>query len=88
MAVVALQACSSPASDFGTPDVSVGPSSDVDRSIREFVEIRAMVDFADSDLRVGYSYARTTHEPSVRQLAETLWRERLERRTPPRRGPA
>lgn len=43
---------------------------------------------ADSDLRVGYSYARTTHEPSVRQLAETLWRERLERRTPPRRGPA
>jgi len=32
---------------------------------------------ADSDLRVGYSYARTTHEPSVRQWAETLWRDRL-----------
>ncbi len=24
---------------------------------------------------MGYSYARTTHEPTVRQLAETLWRE-------------
>jgi len=34
---------------------------------------------ADSDLRVGYSYARTTQEPSVRQLAERLWRERLAR---------
>lgn len=34
---------------------------------------------ADSDLRAGYSYARTTHEPSVRQFAETLWRERLRR---------
>lgn len=32
---------------------------------------------ADSDLRIGYSYARTTHEPSVRLLAETLWREHL-----------
>jgi len=35
---------------------------------------------ADSDLRIGYSYARTTQEPTVRQLAETLWRERLGRR--------
>lgn len=35
-------------------------------------------DRADSDLRTGYSYARTTHEPSVRLLAETLWREHLE----------
>jgi len=34
-------------------------------------------DRADSDLRTGYSYARTTHEPSVRLLAETLWREHL-----------
>jgi hypothetical protein len=34
-------------------------------------------DAADSDLRMGYSYARTTHEPTVRQLAEELWRERL-----------
>ena len=34
-------------------------------------------DGAESDLRMGYSYARTTHEPTVRQLAEELWRERL-----------
>lgn len=27
---------------------------------------------ADSDFRVGYSYARTTQEPHVRQLAEEL----------------
>ncbi|SRR5690554_1177628 len=33
---------------------------------------------ADSDLRVGYSYARTTHEPTVRLLAEQLWNARLE----------
>lgn len=52
MTVVALQACSSSSSNFGTPDVSVGPSSDLERSIREFVETRAMADFADSDLRV------------------------------------
>ena len=37
-------------------------------------------DRADSDLRIGYSYARTTHEPNVRLLAENLWRERLGRR--------
>lgn len=36
---------------------------------------------ADSDLRLGYSYARTTAEPTVRHLAETLWEER--RRRPP-----
>jgi hypothetical protein len=29
---------------------------------------------AARDLRFGYSYARTTREPSVRQLAESLWR--------------
>ncbi len=33
---------------------------------------------ADSDLRLGYSYARTTAEPTVRLLAESLWRQRLE----------
>ena len=33
---------------------------------------------ADSDLRFGYSYARTTQEPSVRQLAEQLWREHID----------
>ena len=31
-----------------------------------------------ADLRWGYSYARTTQEPSVRRLAEELWRKRLE----------
>jgi hypothetical protein len=34
---------------------------------------------AAADLRMGYSYARTTREPSVRQLAETLWRRSLAR---------
>ncbi|ADI15822.1 hypothetical protein [Truepera radiovictrix] len=29
------------------------------------------------DLRLGYSYARTTQEPTVRVLAETLWQELL-----------
>jgi hypothetical protein len=33
---------------------------------------------AAGDLRRGYSYARTTHEPLVRRLAEELWRESLE----------
>lgn len=31
------------------------------------------------DLRRGYSYARTTREPSVRRLAEELWRQRVEK---------
>ena len=35
---------------------------------------------ADGDLRMGYSYARTTREPAVRVLAETLWREHLAER--------
>ncbi len=35
---------------------------------------------ADADLRMGYSYARTTREPAVRVLAETLWREHLAER--------
>lgn len=30
-----------------------------------------------AELRAGYSYARTTREPSVRQLAEQLWNEHL-----------
>lgn len=34
-------------------------------------------DTAEHDLRMGYSYARTTHEPTVRVLAEELWREHL-----------
>ena len=42
---------------------------------------------ADSDLRVGYSYARTTHEPSVRQWAESLWRDRLGKQSPLRTRP-
>lgn len=32
---------------------------------------------AESDLRFGYSYARTTREPAVRELAEQLWRKHL-----------
>lgn len=32
---------------------------------------------ADRDLRLGYSYARTTQEPHVRALAEALWASRL-----------
>ncbi len=40
---------------------------------------------AQHDLRVGYSYARTAAEPSVRLLAETLWQahvvERSQRET-------
>jgi hypothetical protein len=36
-------------------------------------------DAALRDLRAGYSYARTTHEPSVRLLAEQLWRNHLQR---------
>ena len=35
---------------------------------------------ADSDLRLGYSYARTTREPAVRELAETLWKTHLDER--------
>ena len=35
---------------------------------------------ADTDLRMGYSYARTTREPAVRVLAETLWQEHLAER--------
>lgn len=32
---------------------------------------------AAGDLRRGYSYARTTREPTVRRLAEELWREQV-----------
>jgi len=32
---------------------------------------------AQHDLRVGYSYARTSAEPGVRGLAETLWQQYL-----------
>ncbi len=38
---------------------------------------------ARADLQLGYSYARTTREPSVRQLAETLWRAARTRPRPP-----
>jgi hypothetical protein len=33
---------------------------------------------AAGDLRMGYSYARTTKEASVRQIAEELWQDYLE----------
>ena len=46
---------------------------------------------ARADLQLGYSYARTTREASVRQLAETLWRAERDRPPSPRpavgRGP-
>lgn len=32
---------------------------------------------AMNDLRFGYSYARTTQEPKVRELAESLWQAHL-----------
>ena len=32
---------------------------------------------AMSDLRMGYSYARTTQEPHVRKFAEELWQAHL-----------
>lgn len=32
-----------------------------------------------TSLRFGYSYARTTREPSVRLLAESLWRQQQQR---------
>lgn len=43
---------------------------------------------ADSDLRMGYSYARTTKEPVVRELAEKLWKEAVHyKRQQPRLSP-
>jgi len=46
---------------------------------------------AQHDLRVGYSYARTSAEPVVRELAESLWQQHLaarltEREAQPERG--
>ena len=37
---------------------------------------------AIQDLRFGYSYARTTQEPKVRELAEQLWSEHLRGQIP------
>ena len=31
------------------------------------------------DLRFGYSYARTTREPAVQELAESLWHDHLQK---------
>lgn len=45
------------------------------------IALKAGVKGADSDLRQGYAYARTTKEPSVRRLAEQLWEAHLERQT-------
>jgi len=42
---------------------------------------------ARTDLQLGYSYARTTREPTVRLLAERLWREERDRPRPPGRPP-
>lgn len=38
---------------------------------------------AEADLRMGYSYARSTKEMSVRQLAENLWQDHLAGRKQP-----
>lgn len=39
------------------------------------------------DLRLGYSYARTSAEPGVRGLAETLWQQHLaEKNAQPEHG--
>lgn len=46
---------------------------------RHKVALRLEPSLAESDLRFGYSYARTTQEPAVRDLAETLWNEHLAR---------
>ncbi len=45
-------------------------------------ELAASLDpvLAESDLRLGYSYARTTGEPAVRKLAEDLWTAHLNTR--------
>lgn len=43
---------------------------------RSLIEYDIDPDRADSDFRLGYSYARTTQEPHVRQLAEQLRRAR------------
>lgn len=34
---------------------------------------------AQSDLRFGYSYARSTGDPLIREVAENLWREHVAR---------
>lgn len=34
----------------------------------------------DKDLRLGYSYARSTKEPHLRALAEEIWQEHLRRK--------
>ena len=41
------------------------------------VALEANTDDALRDLRFGYSYARTTREPAVQELAEALWHEYL-----------
>jgi hypothetical protein len=42
----------------------------------------AQAESAVHDLRLGYSYARTTREPAVEELAESLWREHLSTHNP------
>ncbi len=43
--------------------------------------VAAALPNALEDLRFGYSYARTTREPAVQELAERLWQEHLNKRT-------
>lgn len=54
---------------------------------RHQAEVDVDPEGARTDLQLGYSYARTTREPSVRLLAERLWREQRARpRSPGRRS--
>jgi len=44
------------------------------------VALDAAPEDALEDLRLGYSYARTTREPAVQELAQSLWQEHLSTR--------
>ena len=44
------------------------------------VGVRARSKRAAEDLRLGYSYARTTREPAVQALAQELWQNHLSSR--------
>ena len=41
------------------------------------VALSADPEDAAEDLRLGYSYARTTREPAVQEIAQQLWQEHL-----------
>jgi hypothetical protein len=53
---------------------------------RARIEVDVDPDRAETDFRLGYSYARTTQEPHVRDLAERMREERLADADPVRDG--